>query len=105
MRYVVIVGMLLLIACSEPPPPVTGTATPAFMNTPIPIPEGPLHEATFDAATGTVETVLFTDSSITMTIRRIGWVPQSGLWLDMVERRCAELVQKQRQGAPVRVPQ
>ena len=52
LRYVVIIGMPLLIACSEPSPPVAGTTTPASMNTPIPIPEGPLHEATFDAATG-----------------------------------------------------
>ena len=103
MRYVVIIGMPLLIACSEPPPPVTGTATPAFVNTPIPIPEGPLHEAKFDAATGMVEPASFSDSGITMIIRRIEWAPQSGLWLDMAERWCAELVHKQRPGAPVRI--
>ena len=92
MRYVVTLGMLLPIACSEPPLPVTGTTTPASTNTPIPIPEGPLHEAKFDAATGMVEPASFSDSGITMIIRRIEWAPQSGLWLDIVERRFAELV-------------
>ena len=92
MRYVVTIGMLLPIACSEPPLPVTGTTTPASTNTPNPIPEGPLREATFDSATGMVENASFTNSGITITIRRIEWVPQSGLWLDIVERRFAELV-------------
>ena len=103
MRYVVIIGMPVLIACPESPLPVNGSATPAFMNTPIPNPESPLREASFDAATGMAEPASFSDSGITMTIRRIEWAPQSGLWLDMAERRCAELVQKQRPGAPVRI--
>ena len=79
--------MLLPIAPNQP---VTGT-TPASTNTPNPIPEGPLREATFDSATGMVENVVH-NSGITITIRRIEWVPQSGLWLDIVERRFAELV-------------